>query len=78
VLEVLPHFLFYYFQFIWFYVEVLDPFGLELLQGDKNGSIRILLYANCQLNQHHLLKMLFSPPPPLPHWMVLAPLSKIK
>ena len=40
---------------------------------DKNGLICILLHANCQLNQHHLLKMLsFS------HWMVLAPMSKIK
>ena len=32
---------------------------LRFLQGDKNGSICILLYDNCQLCQHHLLKMLF-------------------
>jgi hypothetical protein len=31
---------------------------LTLVQGDKNGSICILLYDNCQLCQHHLLKML--------------------
>jgi hypothetical protein len=46
---------------------------LSFLQGDKYGSIRILLHNTYQLCQHHLLKMLsFS------HWMVLAPLSKIK
>jgi hypothetical protein len=46
---------------------------LSFVQGDKNGSICILLHDNRQLWQHHLLKMLsFS------HWMVLAPLSKIK
>jgi hypothetical protein len=28
-------------------------------QGDKNGSFCILLHADHQLNQHHLLKMLF-------------------
>jgi hypothetical protein len=35
---------------------------LTLVQGDKNGSISILVHAvhaDCQLNQHHLLKMLF-------------------
>jgi hypothetical protein len=31
---------------------------LTILQGDKNGSIRILLYDNLQLFQHHLLEML--------------------
>jgi hypothetical protein len=31
---------------------------LTLVQGDRNGSIRILLYDNRQLCQHHLLKML--------------------
>jgi hypothetical protein len=30
VFEDLPHFNLYMFQCIWFYVEVLDPFGLEL------------------------------------------------
>jgi hypothetical protein len=35
---------------------------LSFVQGDKNGSTRILLHANCQLSQHHMLKMLsFSP-----------------
>ena len=26
----LPHFLLYYFQCLWFHVEILDPLGLEL------------------------------------------------
>jgi hypothetical protein len=36
---------------------------LSFLQGDKNGLICILLYADIQLKQHHLLKVLgfFSP-----------------
>jgi hypothetical protein len=46
---------------------------LSFVQGDKNGSIHILLHDNCQLKQHHLLKM-----HSFIHWMVLAPLSKIK
>jgi hypothetical protein len=56
--------------FMWSYWIYLE---LSLVQGDKNGLIHILLHANCQLTQHHLLKMLSSF-----HWMVLAPLSKIK
>jgi len=31
---------------------------LSFIQGNKNGLIGILLHAHCQLNQHHLLKML--------------------
>jgi hypothetical protein len=31
---------------------------LSFVQGDKNGSFCILLHADLQLNQHHLLKML--------------------
>ena len=45
---------------------------LNFLQGDKNGSICILLHANCQLNQHCFWKCCL--PPPTPHWMVLVPL----
>ena len=56
--------------FMWSSLIHLD---LTLVQGDKNGSIHILLHENCQLCQHHLLKMLS-----FLHWMVLAPLSKIK
>jgi hypothetical protein len=57
--------------FIWSSLIHID---LSFVQGDRNGSIRILLYDNNrQLSQHHLLKML-----PSFHWMVLAPLSKIK
>ena len=29
---------------------------LNFVQGDKNGLTCILLHADCQLNQHHLLK----------------------
>jgi hypothetical protein len=43
----------------------------NILQGDKNGSICILLHDNHQMSQHHLLKMLSSF-----HCMVLAPLSR--
>ena len=46
---------------------------LTLVQGDRNGPIHILLHNNCQLGQYHLLKMLS-----FFHWMVFAPLSKIK
>ena len=56
--------------FMWSSLIHLD---LTLVQGDRNGSIHILLHDNHQLCQHHLLKMLS-----FFHWMVLAPLSKIK
>jgi hypothetical protein len=42
---------------------------LSFVQGDKNGSIHILLPDNCQLCHHQLLKMLY-----FFHWMVLVPL----
>jgi hypothetical protein len=58
------------FDFMW---SSLIHLELRFVQGDKNGSIRILLHDNLQLSQHHLLKMLS-----FFHWMVLAPLSKIK
>ena len=73
VFQAIPHFLLYKFQCLWFYVELLDPLRFELVQGDRNGSIRILLHDNRQLCQHHLLKMLS-----FFHWMVFDPLSKIK
>ena len=56
--------------FMWSSLIHLD---LTLVQGDRNGSIHNLLHDNSQLCQHHLLKMLS-----FFHWMVLAPLSKIK
>jgi hypothetical protein len=56
--------------FIWISLIHLD---LSFVHGNKHGSIHILLHDNCQLSQHHLLKMLS-----FFHWMVLAPLSKIK
>jgi hypothetical protein len=56
--------------FMWISLIHLD---LSFVKGNKNGSIRILLHDNCQFSQHHLLKMLS-----FFHWMILAPLSKIK
>ena len=56
--------------FMWRSLIDLD---LRFVQGYKNESIHILLHDNCQLCQHHLLKMLS-----FFHWMVLAALSKIK
>jgi hypothetical protein len=44
---------------------------LSFVQEDKNGSIRILLHDNCQLCQHHLLKMLS-----FFHWMIFSSLVK--
>jgi hypothetical protein len=41
--------------FLWRSLIHLD---LNFVQGDKTGSTRILLHDNCQLCQHHLLKML--------------------
>jgi hypothetical protein len=41
--------------FMWSSLIHLD---LSFVQGDENGSIHILLQVNCQLSQHHLLKML--------------------
>jgi hypothetical protein len=46
---------------------------LSFVQGNKNGSICILPLDNCQLCQQYLLNMLS-----FFHWMVLAPLSRIK
>jgi hypothetical protein len=71
-LRLLPSFFSIRFRvsgFLWSYLVHLD---LSFVQGDKNGSLRILLHNNCQLCQHHLLKMLCYF-----HCMVLAPLSKI-
>jgi len=44
--------------FMWRSLFHLD---LSFVQGDKNGSICILLHDDLQLNQHHLLGMLFFP-----------------
>jgi hypothetical protein len=41
--------------FMWSSLIHLD---LTLVQGNKNGSIRLLLHDNLHLCQHHLLKML--------------------
>ena len=41
--------------FMWSSLIHLD---LTLVQSDQNGSIHILVHDNCQLCQHHLLKML--------------------
>ena len=52
------HFLPYKFHCLWFYVEFLDPLRFDLSTVEWNRSIRIFLHDNCQLCQHHLLKML--------------------
>jgi hypothetical protein len=41
--------------FMWSALIHLD---LSFEQGNKNGSICILLHDKCQMSQHHLLKML--------------------
>ena len=48
--------------FMWSFLIHLD---LTVVQGDRNGSIPILLHDNRQLCQHHVLKMLS-----FFHWMV--------
>ena len=50
------------FAFMWRSLIHLD---LSFVQGDKDGSIFILLHVDCQLNQHLLLKMLS-----FFHWVV--------
>jgi hypothetical protein len=52
------YFLFYQIPCIWFYVEFLDPLGLELYPRRENESICILLNIDCKLDQYHLLKIL--------------------
>jgi hypothetical protein len=42
-------------DFMWRSLIHLD---LSFVQGDKNGSMRILLHVDHQLNQNHLLKIL--------------------
>ena len=58
VFTTFPSISFYVSGFMWRFLIHLD---LSFVQGDMNGSICILLHADCQLNQHHLLKMLSFP-----------------
>ena len=44
-----------------FMLRSLIHLDLSFVQGDKYGSICILLHVVIQLDQHHLFKMLFSP-----------------
>ena len=41
-----------------FYVEVFDPFGVNFMQVSTYGFICILLHAEIEFDQHHLLKIL--------------------
>jgi hypothetical protein len=41
-----------------FMCHSLIHLDLSFVQGDKNGSIHIILHDSCQLCQHHLLEML--------------------
>ena len=72
VFKNIPHFLSYQFHCFWFSVEILIYLNLSFVQGEKYGSIRILLHADIQLNDHHLLKMLS-----FFHCIILAILFKI-
>ena len=45
-----------------FMLRSLIHLDLSFVHGDKYGSIFILLHKDCQLDRHHLLKMLFFPP----------------
>jgi hypothetical protein len=72
-LRLFPTFSYVSFSVFGFMWNSLIHLDLSFVQGDKNGFIRILLHANCQLSQYHLLKMLV-----FFHCMVLVPLSKIK
>jgi hypothetical protein len=56
-----------------FFSEEKDRSVFSFIQGDKYGSILILLHTDCQLDQHHLLKMLS-----VFHCMFLVSLSRIK
>jgi hypothetical protein len=56
--RVFPTFLSIQIQCIWFYVEVLNLCGLELFCKVKIWKNLNFLYADNQLDQHHLLKML--------------------
>ena len=56
-----------------FMLRSLIHLDLSFMQGDKYGSVYVLLHADIQLYQHNLLKMLS-----FFHCMVLASLSKIK
>jgi hypothetical protein len=58
VLEALLHFLLISFSvssFMWRSLTYLD---LNFVHGDKTGSLAIILHAELDVNQHHLLKML--------------------
>jgi hypothetical protein len=57
----------------YFTLRSLTQLDLSFVQGDRYGSICILLHADIQLDHHHLLKMLS-----FFHCIVLASLSKIK
>ena len=71
--KVFPTFSFNSFSVSCLMWRYLFHFHLIFEQGDKKGSIFILLHAECQLDQHHLLNRLA-----FFHWMLTAPLSKIR
>ena len=56
--RVFPSFFSISFSVSGFMWRSLIHLELSLVQGDKNGSIHILLHADLQLNQHQLLKRL--------------------
>jgi hypothetical protein len=56
--RLFPSFSFISFSVSGFMWSPLIHLDLSIGQGDKNGCICILLHANHQFSQHHLLKML--------------------
>jgi hypothetical protein len=56
--RLFPTFFFISFNASGFMWRSLIHLDLSFVQGDKNGSICILLHVDYQFNQHHLLKML--------------------
>jgi hypothetical protein len=64
--RLFPTFSFIRFSVSGFMGRSLIHLDLRFVQGDKHGLIYILLHADHQLNQHHLLKILS-----FFHWMLL-------
>jgi hypothetical protein len=67
----------YIFSVSSFILKSLVHLDLSFEQSDRCGSISILLHANIQLDQHHLLKMLsfFCCASQALYWLVLCQLD---
>jgi hypothetical protein len=58
-LRLLHNFCFISFSVFGFILRSLIHFDLSFVQGDSYGTICIILHAHIQLDQPHLLKMIF-------------------